>query len=54
MKLKEIKDLSTWKRYTRGFVHIRGWLKSKRKISEEHATYFWQRIPRMLRMHIEN
>jgi hypothetical protein len=54
-KLKKIKDLSTWKRYTRGFVCIGGWLKSKTKISEdEHATYFWQGIPRTLRMRIEN
>lgn len=54
-KLKKIKDLSTWKRYTRGFVRIGGWLKSKTKISEEeHATYFWQGIPRTLRVRIEN
>jgi hypothetical protein len=54
-KVKKIKDLSTWKRYTRGFVRIGGWLKSKGKISdEEHATYFWQGIPRTLRMRIEN
>ncbi len=54
-KLKKIKDLSTWKRYTRGFVRIGGWLKSKDKISEdEHATYFWQGIPRTLRLRIEN
>ena len=54
-KLKKIKDLSTWKRYTRGFVRIGGWLKSKGKISdEEHATYFWQGIPRTLRLRIEN
>jgi hypothetical protein len=54
-KLKKIKDLSTWKRYTRGFVRIGGWLKSQGKISEdEHATYFWQGIPRTLRLRIEN
>jgi len=54
-KLKKIKDLSIWKRYTRGFVRIGGWLKSKDKISEdEHATYFWQGIPRTLRLRIEN
>jgi hypothetical protein len=54
-KLKKIKDLSTWKRYARGFVRIGGWLKSKGKISEdEHATYFWQGIPRTLRLRIEN
>jgi hypothetical protein len=54
-KKKKIKDLSTWKRYTRGFVRIGGWLKSKNKISEEeHATYFWQGIPKTLRLRIEN
>jgi hypothetical protein len=54
-KLKKIKDLSTWKRYARGFVRIGGWLKSKGKISEdEHATYFWQGIPRTLCLRIEN
>jgi len=54
-KLKKIKDLSIWKRYTRGFVRIGGWLRSKDKISEdEHATYFWQGIPRTLRLRIEN
>jgi len=53
--LKKIKDLSTWKRYTRGFVRIGGWLKSQKKITEdEHATYFWQGIPRTLRLRIEN
>src|ERR1700683_470612 len=54
-KLKKIKDLSTWKRYTHGFVHIGGWLKAKKKISDdEHATYFWQGIPCTLRLCIEN
>jgi hypothetical protein len=54
-KRKKIKDLSTWKRYTRGFVRIGGWLKSKGKISEEeHAIYFWQGIPKTLRLRIEN
>ena len=49
-KLKKIKDLSTWKRYTRGFIRIGGWLKTNGKVSnEEHATYFWQGIPRTLR-----
>ena len=39
-KMEKIRDLSTWKRYTRGFVHIGGWLNSKGKISDqEHATY---------------
>ncbi|KAG2079508.1 uncharacterized protein F5147DRAFT_592260, partial [Suillus discolor] len=49
-----IRTLSDWKKYTRDFVAIGGWLLAKSKISSnDHATYFWKGIPRTLRSKIE-
>ena len=54
-KRKKMKDLSTLKRYTQGFVQIGGWLKAQGRISEEEcATYLWQGIPKTLWLQIES
>src|SRR5882762_4209768 len=54
-KAKSIKDLATWKKYCRKFLRIAGSLLNGAKISDkEYATYFWQGIPKALRVRIEN
>jgi len=50
-KAKSIKDLATWKKYCRKFLRIAGSLLNGAKISDkEYATYFWQGIPKALRV----
>ena len=50
-KAKKICDLAGWKKYCRAFLRIAGSLLAGNKISEkEYATYFWQGIPRALRV----
>jgi hypothetical protein len=54
-KGKKIRDLASWKKYCRAFLHIAGCLLSENRITEgEYATYFWQGIPRTLRVRLEN
>jgi len=54
-KAKTIKDLATWKKYCRKFLRIAGSLLNGAKISDkEYATYFWQGIPKALKVRIEN
>src|SRR6266436_3453762 len=54
-KAKRIKDLATWKKYCRKFLRIAGSLLNGAKISDkEYATYFWQGIPKALKVRIEN
>ena len=54
-KAKRIKDLAAWKKYCRKFLRIAGSLLNGAKISpKEHATYFWQGIPKPLKIRIEN
>ena len=54
-KEKKIKDLAGWKKYCRTFLRIAGSLLTEGKISRtEYATYFWQGIPRTLRIRLEN
>jgi hypothetical protein len=54
-KAKRIKDLATWKKYCRKFLRIAGSLLNGAKISsKEYATYFWQGIPKALKVRIEN
>ena len=49
-----IKALNVWRKYTRGFIRIAGWLRKKNKISqEEYNTYFWLGIPRKFRERLE-
>ena len=49
-----IKDLAAWRKYTRGFIRIAGWLKKKSRIGdEEYNTYFWIGIPRRFRNRLE-
>ncbi|KAH7918693.1 hypothetical protein BV22DRAFT_1051569 [Leucogyrophana mollusca] len=53
-KEKKIKNLSQWKKYTRDFTMIAGWLLANNKVTaDEHATYHWKGIPRILRAKIE-
>src|ERR1700729_3643862 len=54
-KAKRIRDLATWKKYCRKFLRIAGSLLNGAKISnKEYATYFWQGIPKALKVRIEN
>ncbi|KAG1876938.1 hypothetical protein C8R48DRAFT_768505 [Suillus tomentosus] len=54
-KEKPIKTLSEWKRYTRKFTTIGGWLMTHKKISaNDHATYLWKGMHRGLRDRIES
>jgi hypothetical protein len=54
-KSKKIRDLAAWKKYCRSFLRIAGSLLSDDRISErEYATYFWQGIPKPLRIRLEN
>lgn len=51
---ESIHDLKAWRRYTRKFVRIAGWLLGKGKISEtEFAIYMWQGISKSLRQKLE-
>ena len=54
-KEKKMKNLSAWREYGRKFITVGGWLLKKNKISvEEYATYYWNGIPRALRIKLEN
>jgi len=54
-KARKIKDLAAWKRYCRKFLRIAGSLLNGAKISQkEYSTYFWQGIPKALKVRIEN
>jgi hypothetical protein len=54
-KQKKIRNLADWKKYCRAFLRIAGSLLTEKKIgSKEYATYFWQGIPRTLRVRLEN
>jgi hypothetical protein len=54
-KAKKIRDLAGWKKYCRAFLRIAGSLLRDDKISDkEYATYFWQGIPRALRVRLES
>ena len=54
-KEKKLKNLSAWREYGRKFITIGGWLLKKNKISnEEYATYYWNGIPKVLRIKLEN
>jgi hypothetical protein len=54
-KSKKIRDLAAWKKYCRKFLRIAGSLLNGSKISQkEYATYFWQGIPKALKVRIEN
>src|SRR6202790_4034349 len=54
-KGKKIRDLAGWKKYCRAFLRIAGALLSERRITQgEYATYFWQGIPKPLRIRLEN
>src|ERR1700735_2114531 len=52
---KRLKNLSAWREYGRKFITIGGWLLKKNKISDdEYATYYWNGIPKVLRVKVEN
>jgi hypothetical protein len=54
-KVKKIRDLAAWKKYCRAFLRIAGSLLAEGKISDkEYAIYFWQGIPKLLRIRLEN
>jgi hypothetical protein len=54
-KEKKMNNLSAWREYGRKFITIGGWLLKGKKISEdEYATYYWNGIPRSLRIKVEN
>ena len=54
-KQKKVRNLAEWKKYCRAFLRVAGSLLAEKKIgSKEYATYFWQGIPRTLRMRLEN
>ena len=54
-KAKKIRDLAGWKKYCRAFLRIAGSLLTDDKITDkEYATYFWQGIPKPLRIRLEN
>ena len=54
-KARRIRDLAAWKKYCQKFLRIAGSLLNGAKISEkEYATYFWQGIPKALKICIEN
>jgi hypothetical protein len=54
-KEKKLKNLSAWREYGRKFITIGGWLLKKNKLSnEEYATYYWNGIPKSLRVKLEN
>ena len=54
-RVKKVRDLAAWKKYYRGFLRIAGALLAEDKISDrEYATYFWQGIPKVLRVRLES
>ena len=54
-KNRKIRDLAAWKKYCQRFLRIAGSLLNGSKISrKEYATYFWQGIPKALKIRIEN
>lgn len=53
-KQRTFKDLSTWKRYNRGFIHISGWLVRRKKLEEtDNNLYFWKGISKKFRNKLE-
>lgn len=53
-KKPTIKDLGAWRKYSRGYIRIGGWLKQHQKISnEEYNTYFWKGVPHRFRDRLE-
>jgi hypothetical protein len=52
---QRIPDLAAWKQYVRSFLRVAGsLLKSQKLTQDEHATYFWKGIPRIMRIRLEN
>ncbi|KAG2747590.1 hypothetical protein P692DRAFT_20736123 [Suillus brevipes Sb2] len=52
---KKIPNLTAWKKYVRGFIHIGGWLEQANKLTtKEYASYFWEGIYKKLRAKIES
>ena len=50
-----MRDLVAWRKYSRGFIRISGWLEQHHKITaDENATYFWKGIPRKFRERLEH
>jgi hypothetical protein len=50
-----IPDLAAWKQYVRSFLRVAGSLLKNNKLTQdEHATYFWKGIPRIMRIRLEN
>ncbi|EPT00589.1 hypothetical protein FOMPIDRAFT_1122500, partial [Fomitopsis schrenkii] len=53
-KKSTVKSLGTWRKYTRNFLTISGWLKKNERISQdEENLYFWKGIPRAFRTILE-
>ncbi|KAG0704988.1 hypothetical protein DFH29DRAFT_801118, partial [Suillus ampliporus] len=49
-KKRRIEDMSDWRKYTRDFISIGGWLLAKAKLaSTDQDIYFWKGIPKPLR-----
>jgi hypothetical protein len=52
---QRIPDLAAWKQYVRSFLRVAGSLLKNQKLTQdEHATYFWKGIPRIMRIRLEN
>ena len=52
---RRIPDLAAWKKYVRSFLRVAGSLLNNNKLTQdEHATYFWKGIPRIMRIRLEN
>jgi hypothetical protein len=52
---RRIPDLAAWKQYVRSFLRVAGSLLKNQKLTQdEHATYFWKGIPRIMRIRLEN
>jgi hypothetical protein len=52
---RRIADLAAWKQYVRSFLRVAGSLLNNHKLTQnEHATYFWKGIPRIMRIRLEN
>ena len=49
-----IASLGQWRRYSRGFIRIGGWLRQQKKIDQDqYNTSFWQGIPKLFRDRLE-
>ncbi|KAI0057653.1 hypothetical protein BV25DRAFT_1766343, partial [Artomyces pyxidatus] len=54
-KSRRMGDMKSWRRYTRGFIKIAGWLVRRGKLTDrEYNIYFWSGIGRGLRAKIES